>query len=108
MDIVIWLILTICAVFFTALMLVIEDFSDIKGFGLVIAIVSLIFWITVGVSSINLSQTFLITTGGTITEQTVYYANTWPLAFFFALASIFSLMMILKKIPETWPGVENP
>lgn len=108
MDILIWLILTICATFFTALMLVIEDFSEIKGFGLILAIVSLIFWIIVAITSISLSQTYLVTVAGAIQEHTVTYPDTWPIAFFFALASIFSLLMILKKIPETWPGVVNP
>ena len=108
MDIIIWLILTICATFFTALMLVIEDYTEIKGFGLVLAIVSLIFWIVVSLTSISLSQTYLITAGGVIEERVVTYPNTWPIALFFALASIFSLLMVLKKIPETWPGVVNP
>lgn len=108
MDILIWVMLVICAIFFTILMLVIEDFSEIKGFGLVLAIASLIFWIVVSLTSITLSQTYLVTISGTVQEQTVTYPNTWPIAFFFALASIFSLLMVLKKIPETWPGVENP
>ena len=108
MDIIIWLTLLICAVFFTALMLMIEDFVEIRGFGLLLAIISLIFWIIVAITVISLSQTFIVVINGVVDERIVYYLDTWPLAFFFSLASIFSLIMILKKIPETWPGVENP
>jgi len=35
MDIMIWLVLTIIAVFFTVLMLTVEDYVEIKGFGIV-------------------------------------------------------------------------
>lgn len=107
MDILIWIILTICAVFFTILMLTIEDFLEIKGFGLVLAIISLIFWIVAGISAINLTTTNLVLTGGSIQEYTITYPNTWPITFFYILASIFPLIMILKKIPEVWPGVEK-
>lgn len=107
MDITIWIVLTICAVFFTVLMLSIEDFVEIRGFGLVLAIMSLLFWIVAGIVVVDLSTTYLVLTGGSIQEYTIVYPNTWPIALFYILASIFPFIMILKKIPEVWPGVEK-
>ena len=107
MDILIWIILTICAVFFTILMLTIEDFIEIKGFGIVLAIIALLFWIVAGLSAINLTITNLVVMEGSVQEYTATYPDTWPITLFYILASIFPLIMILKKIPEVWPGVEK-
>jgi len=102
MDILIWIILTICAVFFTILMLTVEDYVEIKGFGIVIAIVCLIFWLVAGLSAIDLSLTTVAFDGSDIVEYTIHYENSWVIMLFNILAGIFPLLIILKKIPETW------
>jgi len=102
MDLIIWIVLTVCSLFFTVLMLTVEEYHDIKGFGLVIAIVCLIFWIVTGLLAINLTSTNIYYDGSTIIEQTVTYADTWPITLFYILAGIFPFLIILKKIPETW------
>lgn len=102
MDIIIWLILTICAVFFTVLMLTVEDYVEIKGFGLVIAIVCLIFWLVAGLSAIDLTNTVAVFDGSDVVEYTVHYDNSYLILLFYVLAGIFPFIMILKKIPETW------
>lgn len=105
MDLYIWGTLVIAAILFTVLMLVLEDYAEIRGFGMVLAIISLIFWVVVALTSIDLSTTYVVIVSDAVQEYTVRYPDTWPLALFFALASVFSLIMILKKIPETWPEV---
>lgn len=107
MDIIIWLILTICAVFFTVLMLTVEDYVEIRGFGIVIAIVCLIFWLVAGLSAIDLTQKSYIFDGSTVSEYTIHYDNSWLILLFDVLAGIFPFLIILKKIPETWPGVDK-
>ena len=106
MDILIWIILTILTVFFTIIMLALEDYGEIKGFGIVLAIVSLLSWLTVGILAINLTYTTTIVVNGNIVDHTITYSDTWPIAFFYCLFGIFSLLMVLKKIPEVWPGVK--
>jgi len=88
-------------------MLALEDYGEIKGFGIVLAIVSLLSWIIVGILAINLTYTSTIVVNGNIIDHTITYPNTWPIAIFYCLLSIFSLLMILKKIPEVWPGVKK-
>lgn len=107
MDILIWIILTILTVFFTILMLALEDYGEIKGFGLVLAIVSLLSWVIVGILAVNLTYTSSIVVNGSIVDHTITYPDTWPIAFFYCLFGIFSLLMILKKIPDVWPGVKK-
>lgn len=105
MDILIWIILIVIAVFFTVLMLIIEDYTEIRGFGLVLAIFDFILWAIVGITAIRLSQSFMVVISDVATEQITYYSNTWPLAFLFIFPSFFCVLMVLKKIPETWPQV---
>ena len=107
MDIILWIILTICAVFFTVLSITLKDYPDIRGFSLVLAIISLISWIVAGFAAIDLTTTYVVLEGTTIYEYTTHYVNTWPITFFYILASIFPLLLILKQIPEVWPGAEN-
>jgi len=107
MDILIWIVLTICSIFFTILMLAVEDYIEIKGFGLVIAIVCLIFWLVTGLSAINLTNTFVTIYDTSVTEHVVTYSDTWPIALFFVLAGIFPFLIILKKVPETWDVEER-
>jgi len=102
MDIMIWLVLTIIAVFFTVLMLTVEDYVEIKGFGIVIAIVCLIFWLVAGLSAIDLTNTAVAYDGSSVVEYTIHYANSWVIMLFSILAGIFPFLIILKKIPETW------
>lgn len=108
MDILIWIVLTILAVFFTILMLAVEDYGEIKGFGIVLAIVSLLSWIIVGLLAINLTYTSTIVVNGIIVDHTITYPSTWPIAIFYCLFGIFSLLIVLKKIPDVWPGVKTP
>jgi len=108
MDIILWIILTICAVFFTVLTITLKDYPDIRGFSLVLAIISLISWIVAGLSAIDLTTTYVVLEeGNTIIEHTTHYADTWPITLFYIFASIFSLLMIIKQIHITWPGVEE-
>lgn len=104
MDVLIWIILTICAVFFTILMLTVEDYVEIRGFGIVIAIVCLICWMIAGLSAIDLTNTMVSYDGTDVVEYTIHYANSWVITLFNILAGIFPFLIILKKIPETWPG----
>lgn len=89
------------------LMLTVEDYIEIRGFGIVIAIVCLIFWLVAGLSAITLTNTVVSFDGSALVEHTITYQNTWPIMFFYVLAGIFPLLIILKKIPETWPGVDE-
>jgi len=102
MEVIIWLILTICAAFFTVLMLTVEDYVEIKGFGIVIAIVCLIFWLVAGLSAVDLTSTFVGYDGSSIVEHTVHYEYSWLILLFDVVAGIFPFLIILKKIPETW------
>ena len=102
MDIMIWIILTICAVFFTILMLTVEDYIEIRGFGIVIAIVCLICWLVAGLSAIDLTNTVAAFDGTEVVEHTIHYENSWVIMLFNILAGIFPFLIILKKIPETW------
>lgn len=102
MDILIWIILTIVAVFFTILMLVVEDFVEIRGFGLVVAIACLVLWLVAGLSAVDLSLTTAVYNGSSFVEHTVHYENSWVILFIHILAGIFPFLIILKKIPETW------
>lgn len=109
MDVILFILLTFCCVFFTLLTIVLEDYLDIRGFGLVLAIMSVVFWIGTGISAINITSTEVLydVTIGEIVEHTITYDATWPITILFCLASIFPLLLVLKKIPETWPGVDK-
>lgn len=109
MDILIWIVLTICAIFVTVLMLTLEDYAEIKGFGLVLAIVSFTSWVVCGLLAVTLTYTEAVydATAATIVEYTITYADTWPIAFLFIGISIFPFLIMLKKIPETWPQVKE-
>lgn len=104
MEIMVWLILTILAVFFTLLMVFLEDYKNIYGFGLVISIIAFLSWIVAGLAAVDLSETSVMMNPSTyvMTEHTVHYEGSWVITFFYLLLSIFPLLMILKKIPETW------
>lgn len=109
MDIVIWLVLTFIAIILTFLMIALEDYKSIYGFGLVLSIICLVGWIIAGLSAIDISETTLVFNGtsGVIETQVIYHNNSWIITLFYLMLSIFPLLMILKKIPETWKMKEE-
>jgi hypothetical protein len=104
MDVIIWLILTILSVFFTLLMVFLEDYDRIYGFGLVISIVATFGWIVAGLSAIDLTDTTAGYNASSAAMElfVVHYDSSWLITIFYLLLSIFPFLMILKKIPETW------
>ena len=107
MEIIIWMILTILAVFLTLLMVFLEDYQGIYGFGLVISIIALIGWVVAGLAAVDLTETTVIYNPDTssVEQVTTHHGLSWIITIFYLLLSIFPFLMILKKIPETWENI---
>jgi hypothetical protein len=102
MDVIIWLVLTALSLFFTLIMIALEDYENIYGFGLVISIISCISWIIAGLSVVDLTSLQYVYIDGVPVEYMIHYSNSWVISIFYILASIFPFLNILKRIPETW------
>ena len=93
--------------FFTLLTIFIEDYTEIKGFGLVLAVISVVLWLVAGVSAVDLTSTTM-SFNGTITEEyIIHYPLSWVISLVYMLISIFPFIMILKSIPDSWKKVKE-
>jgi hypothetical protein len=94
--------LTFLVLIITILSILIVEMKDIEEFSLILAVMSLVLWISIGIAAISITSTTTTYDGSAIVDHVYTYPDTWIISFVYCMISIFPFLLIIKRVPESW------
>lgn len=104
MEFSLFIVLNALAVFLLILMFVFRTIEgeDWKGIGTLCHIISLIMFLSIGISSVYLTETKLYILNNTVNEHVIVISDSWIIPLIYVLISIPLFLLIIPLIIETW------
>jgi len=109
MELIIFWMLTFICILMTFLFLVFrslpegeDDASGWPGIEFIFVVIATIFWMSVGITAVDLETTYIYSNGIDAYAYVMEYTNTWPIALLYIIISVPHFMMTLFLWPESW------